>query len=194
MTIVLTPGDVTLRGWRDIYRGAVPALDPACHAGDRAQRGSRVARSSPRASRSMASTPASASSPASASTPADLATLQRNIVLSHAAGVGAPMPVPIARLMMALKLASLAQGASGVRLETVRLLEALLAKGLTPVVPVPGLGRRVGRSRAAGPYVGDDDRRRRDASSTARRVPAAKALADAGLQPLRWAPRKALRC
>ena len=70
--------------------------------------------------------------------PADLATLQRNIVLSHSAGVGAPMPVPVARLMMALKLASLAQGASGVRLETVRLLEALLAKGLTPVVPCQG--------------------------------------------------------
>ena len=46
---------------------------------------------------------------------ADLATLQRNIVLSHAAGVGEPTPAPIARLMMALKLASLAQGASGVR-------------------------------------------------------------------------------
>ena len=45
----------------------------------------------------------------------DLATLQRNIVLSHAAGVGEPMPVAVARLMMALKLASLAQGASGVR-------------------------------------------------------------------------------
>jgi histidine ammonia-lyase len=40
--------------------------------------------------------------------------------------------------MIALKLASLAQGASGVRGETVRLLEALLAKGLTPVVPGQG--------------------------------------------------------
>ena len=46
---------------------------------------------------------------------ADLATLQRNIVLSHAAGVGEPMPARVVRLMMALKLASLAQGASGVR-------------------------------------------------------------------------------
>src|SRR3546814_1031660 len=42
---------------------------------------------------------------------ADLATLQRNIVLSHAAGTGAPSPAPVVRLMMALKLASLAQGA-----------------------------------------------------------------------------------
>ena len=40
--------------------------------------------------------------------------LQRNIVLSHAAGTGAPMPhVPMVRLMLALKLASLARGASG---------------------------------------------------------------------------------
>src|SRR3546814_5172044 len=56
---------------------------------------------------------------------ADLATLQRNIVLSHAAGTGEPSPVPVVRLMMALKLASLAQGASGVRPETVALLEAM---------------------------------------------------------------------
>lgn len=69
---------------------------------------------------------------------ADLATLQRNIVLSHAAGVGEPMPVPIVRLMLALKLASLSQGASGVQVATVRLLEAMLARGLTPVVPAQG--------------------------------------------------------
>ncbi|MCH5988375.1 aromatic amino acid lyase, partial [Salmonella enterica] len=70
--------------------------------------------------------------------PADLATLQRNIVLSHSAGAGASIPVSVSRLMMALKLASLAQGASGVRLETIQMLEALLAKGLTPVVPCQG--------------------------------------------------------
>ena len=58
---------------------------------------------------------------------ADLARLQRNIVLSHAAGVGEPTPVAATRLMMALKLASLAQGASGVRPETLALLEAMLA-------------------------------------------------------------------
>lgn len=68
----------------------------------------------------------------------ELATLQRNIVLSHAAGVGEPTPVPVVRLMMALKLASLSQGASGVRVETVRLLEAMLARGLTPVIPAQG--------------------------------------------------------
>jgi histidine ammonia-lyase len=69
---------------------------------------------------------------------ADLATLQRNIVLSHAAGVGEAMPVPVVRLMIALKLASLAQGASGVRLETLALLEAMLARDLIPVIPAQG--------------------------------------------------------
>ena len=73
----------------------------------------------------MASTPASANWRASGSRPHDLETLQHNIVLSHAAGVGEPTPAPIVRLMMALKLASLGQGASGVRPETVAMLEAL---------------------------------------------------------------------
>ncbi|MCH2994072.1 aromatic amino acid lyase, partial [Listeria monocytogenes] len=68
----------------------------------------------------------------------DLATLQRNIVLSHAAGPGAPSPVPIVRRMMALKLASLGQGASGVQPQTIALLEAMLDQGLTPVVPCQG--------------------------------------------------------
>src|SRR3546814_5631336 len=49
----------------------------------------------------------------------ELEMLQRNIVLSHAAGVGDPMPLPVVRLMLALKLASLAQGASGVRPATI---------------------------------------------------------------------------
>ena len=136
----------------------------------------------PRASRSTASIPASESSPACAFPPADLAALQRNIVLSHAAGAGPPMPRPVARLMMALKLASLAQGASGVRLETVHLLEAMLAKGLTPVVPCQG---SVGASGDLAPLahmsaamigigeiiVGDSDRARRAGARRGRPAP-----------------------
>ncbi|TIW14448.1 MAG: histidine ammonia-lyase, partial [Mesorhizobium sp.] len=60
------------------------------------------------------------------------------IVLSHAAGVGEPMPVAVVRLMMALKLASLAQGASGVRAETIDLLQGMLANDVIPVVPAQG--------------------------------------------------------
>src|SRR5690606_18281677 len=70
--------------------------------------------------------------------PADLARLQRNIVLSHAAGTGDPLPQRIVRLMMALKLASLGQGASGVQPRTLIMLEAMLAHDLIPVVPSQG--------------------------------------------------------
>ena len=69
---------------------------------------------------------------------ADLATLQRNIVLSHAAGVGEPMDRATVRLMMALKLACLGRGASGVRPETLHMLEAMLAREVIPVVPSQG--------------------------------------------------------
>ena len=135
--IVLKPGEATLADWRNIYRGAVPKLDSACWP--------RIEASSEAVQRilgrgepvygvntgfgKLASVRIAAS---------DLETLQRNIVLSHAAGVGEPMPEAVARLMMALKMASLAQGASGIRPQTVRLLEAMLAKGVIPVVPAQG--------------------------------------------------------
>ena len=68
----------------------------------------------------------------------DTAKLQENLILSHCCGVGDPMPPAIARLMMALKLLSLGRGASGVRWEIVELLEKMLAKGVTPVIPAQG--------------------------------------------------------
>ena len=65
----------------------------------------------------------------------DLETLQRNLVLSHAAGVGEPMPAAIVRLMMALKLISLGRGASGMRRESVKLLHGMLAGDVIPMIP-----------------------------------------------------------
>jgi histidine ammonia-lyase len=70
--------------------------------------------------------------------PEDTATLQKNLILSHCCGVGEPMPVDVARLMMVLKLLSLGRGASGVRPEVVDLIEGMLAKGVTPVIPDQG--------------------------------------------------------
>ncbi len=135
--LVLTPGNVTLADWREIYRGATPKLDPACRP--------KIAASADAVARIVAKGEpvyginTGFGKLASVRIPAhDLETLQKNIVLSHAAGVGEAMPVAIARLMMALKLASLAQGASGVRQETVDLLEAMLAANVIPVVPAQG--------------------------------------------------------
>ncbi|MCZ4353828.1 histidine ammonia-lyase [Roseovarius aestuarii] len=68
----------------------------------------------------------------------DTAQLQRNLILSHCCGVGEPLEPDTTRLMMALKLLSLGRGASGVRPELIALLEGMISKGVTPVVPVQG--------------------------------------------------------
>ncbi len=68
----------------------------------------------------------------------DTSTLQRNLILSHCCGVGEPVERPIVRLMMALKLLSLGRGASGVRWQVISLLEDMLHKGITPVIPAQG--------------------------------------------------------
>lgn len=69
---------------------------------------------------------------------ADVTTLQRNLILSHCCGVGHALPENIVRLIMALKLISLGRGASGVRLELIRLIEAMLHKGVIPYIPEKG--------------------------------------------------------
>ena len=115
-TVMLKPGVNTLADWRAIYRGSAISLDPAS--------APRIAESAAAVERILAKgTPIYGVNTGFGKLAsvriddADLATLQRNIVMSHAAGVGEPIAQPIARLMMALKLASLAQGASGVKPE-----------------------------------------------------------------------------
>ncbi len=70
--------------------------------------------------------------------PADVEAIQRNIVRSHAAGVGDPLPVEVVRAMLAVTIASLARGASGVQLGTLEALCALINSEITPVVPEVG--------------------------------------------------------
>lgn len=188
--IILKPGAVSLAEWRAVYRGASVALDPAARpviARSAAAVAAILAKGEP-----VYGINTGFGKLASVRIPdADLETLQRNIVLSHAAGVGEPMPVSIARLMMALKLASLAQGASGIRPATIELLEAMLAKGLTPVVPCQG---SVGASGDLAPlahmtaamigvgeiFVGGA------------RLTAGEALAQAGLAPVTLGPKEGL--
>jgi histidine ammonia-lyase len=70
--------------------------------------------------------------------PGQTALLQRNLIGSHCCGVGAPTPEPIVRVMMALKIVSLGRGASGVRRDVIEQLQAMLARGVYPLVPQQG--------------------------------------------------------
>jgi len=70
--------------------------------------------------------------------PSQTAELQRNLVRSHAAGVGPPLPDDVVRAMLVLRANALAVGISGVRVEIVDLLVAMLNAGIHPVVPSRG--------------------------------------------------------
>ena len=190
MTLTLTPGAVPLAHWRAVAGGEPVRLDPAALP--------EVERSAAAIAAIVAKgEPVYGINPgfgklASVRLPAaDLDTLQRNIVLSHAAGVGEPMPRPHARLMMALKLTSLGRGASGVRPATLATLEAMLARDVVPVVPCQG---SVGASGDLAPLahmtaamlgVGD-------AYLAGERMPAGDALARAGLAPVALGPKEGL--
>ncbi|MCU0490882.1 MAG: histidine ammonia-lyase [Chloroflexaceae bacterium] len=64
--------------------------------------------------------------------------LQRNILMSHAVGVGAPLETPVVRATMLIRANTLARGYSGIRLETLQLLLDLLNAGVHPIVPEKG--------------------------------------------------------
>lgn len=70
--------------------------------------------------------------------PDQVAELQRRLVLSHAVGTGPLLPDAIVRLILLLKINSLAQGLSGVRWETIAALQALLNADVLPCIPAQG--------------------------------------------------------
>lgn len=122
---------------------------------------------------------------------ADLEQLQENLVMSHAAGTGPLLDDAIVRLVMVLKVNSLARGYSGVRRETIDRLIAFINQGVTPCVPSKG---SVGASGDLAPLahmsasllgVGDV----RWCGET---VPARDVLNALGLAPLRLGPKEGL--
>jgi histidine ammonia-lyase len=188
--ILLRPGRTSLDDWREIAAGAEVLLDP--------QSAPAIAA----AARTVEAIVAKGEPVYGINTgfgklatvrigTADLAQLQRNIVLSHAAGVGEPTPARIVRLMLALKLAALAQGASGVRPATVAMLEAMLEKGLLPVVPSQGSvgasGDLAPLAHMAAAMIGVGEMTTPDGP-----LSAAAALQKYGLQPLTLGPKEGL--
>lgn len=117
--------------------------------------------------------------------------LQRNLIVSHCCGVGPPTPEPIVRLMMALKIISLGRGASGVRREIIEQLQAMLARGVCPLVPQQG---SVGASGDLAPLahmtavmIGEGQ-----ALAGGTVVPGLEALAAADLSPVTLGPKEGL--
>ena len=121
----------------------------------------------------------------------DTATLQRNLILSHCCGVGETLDIATTRLMMALKLLSLGRGASGVQWTTVALIEGMLNKGVTPIIPVQG---SVGASGDLAPLahmtavlIGEGE-----AQYQGQIMSGAKALQQADLEPVVLGPKEGL--
>ena len=135
---MLTPGSVTLTELEHTWReGGDIRLDPAARDGVR--RSAEQVKAAARGSEAVYGVNTGFGKLASIRiAPDDTAALQRNLILSHCCGVGEETPEAIVRLMISLKLISLGRGASGVRDELIDLLEAMLAKGVMPVVPAQG--------------------------------------------------------
>jgi histidine ammonia-lyase len=122
---------------------------------------------------------------------ADTATLQRNLILSHCCGVGDPVSTRMVRMMMSLKLLSFGRGASGVRWDYVELLQDMLVRGVTPVIPAQG---SVGASGDLAPLahmtavvIGEGE-----AEYEGKVMPGAEAMEKAGLTPIHLGPKEGL--
>lgn len=112
-----------------------------------------------------------------------VAQLQRNLLLSHAVGVGDSLPAPVVRAMLLLRAQSLAIGYSGVRPLLIDALLALLDAGVLPRVPAKGSvgasGDLAPLAHLALPLIGEGE-----AEFAGELVSGAEALARAGLEPL----------
>jgi histidine ammonia-lyase len=121
----------------------------------------------------------------------DLEKLQRSLVLSHAAGIGAPLDDAMVRLIMLLKVNSLTRGFSGIRRQVIEALIALINAEVYPHIPLKG---SVGASGDLAPLahmslvlLGESQARYRGEW-----LPATEALVIAGLQPMTLAAKEGL--
>ena len=186
----LSPGKMSLSQIEAIFRGASVTIDPACRAAVDASQAVIAAAAAGDVPVYGVNTGfgklASVRIP-----PKDTARLQRNLILSHAAGVGAPLSRDIVRLIMVLKMMSLGRGASGVRWQVIEMLSAMLEADIIPVIPAQG---SVGASGDLAPLahmtcvmIGEGE-----AHVNGVRMTGADALAGAGLTPLTLGPKEGL--
>jgi len=117
--------------------------------------------------------------------------LQRNILMSHAVGVGEALDQPTTRALMLIRANTLAKGHSGIRLETLELLLAMLNRGIYPVVPSQGSlgasGDLAPLAHMALPLIGLGE-----VVFQSELLPGAEALVRAGLAPVDLAAKEGL--
>lgn len=191
MVEILTPGRVTLETLAKVYWHATPTrLDEAAFPGiDRAA--ARIAQAAAGDVPVYGVNTGFGKLASIRIAPADVAQLQRNLIISHCCGVGAPLAPEIVRLVMVLKLMSLGRGASGIRPQVIALMQAMLDADLLPVIPEKG---SVGASGDLAPLahmtatmLGEGE-----AFLQGRRLPAQDALAQAGLAPIELSAKEGL--
>lgn len=123
--------------------------------------------------------------------PQRLAAVQRNLVLSHACGVGEPLDASEARGILFLRLNELAKGCSGVRPALVRHMARMLEGGIVPLIPSRGSvgasGDLAPQAHMALAVIGEGD-----VLFRGRRVPAVLALKAVGLKPFVLAEKEGL--
>lgn len=123
--------------------------------------------------------------------PDELELLQRSIVLSHAAGVGKPLDDATVRLVLALKINSLARGYSGVRRQVIDALISLFNKQVYPVIPAKGSvgasGDLAPLAHMAAVLIGEGA-----ASYQGNTITGRQAMQQAGLEPFVLAPKEGL--
>lgn len=183
MTVTLMPGAATLAQLHDIWSGEKPVrLDPSSNDAIRAA-AAMVAKAAAGDDAVYGINTGFGKLASVKIAPQDVATLQRNLILSHCCGVGAPLDTATTRLMMVLKLLSLGRGASGVAMSTVHILEAMLAKGVTPVIPSQGSvgasGDLAPLAHMAAAMIGEGEAR-----LDGKRMPSGEALSIAGITPI----------
>jgi histidine ammonia-lyase len=190
-TIVLVPGDVTLAQLRQIAAGGVKiALDPACY--DRITRAADTIQTVLDRGESVYGINTGFGLMAKTRIDADsLRDLQRNLVLSHSTGTGAPVSDAVARLIIALKVTSLAAGHSGIRAEVIDHLVTLFNHGVYPMIPEKG---SVGASGDLAPLahmslslIGEGEVRHHGEV-----ISAIEGLKRAGLEPVELGPKEGL--
>ncbi|MFO1039233.1 MAG: histidine ammonia-lyase [Geminicoccaceae bacterium] len=188
--VTIRPGSLSLADLRSIWSGADAALDAVAWAQVEAGAAS-VARIVARGETVYGINTGFGKLAHTRIETRDLDRLQLNLVLSHSTGVGEPLPDDIVRLVMALKMASLGRGFSGVRVETLRLLEAMLAAGVLPVIPAKGSvgasGDLAPLSHMTAAMLGVGDVRVGGQTMTA-----AEGLSRAGLEPVKLAAKEGL--